>query len=64
MKEFEIVRSSTGDCIGCYFFHKPGICPPKLEKYNLPACIQGREHYIFKLKLETPSQEVITITIE
>lgn len=64
MKEFEIVRSQTGDCIGCYFFHKPGICPPKLKKYNLPACIQSGEHYIFKLKSETPLQEVITITIK
>ena len=64
MKEFEIVRSSTGDCIGCYFFHKPGNCLPKLKKYNLPVCIQSGEHYIFKLKSETPLQEVITITIK
>lgn len=64
MKEFEMIKSWNKDCIGCYFFHKPGSCLPKFKKYNLPACIQGGEHYIFKLKSETPSQKIINIIIE
>lgn len=64
MKEFEVIKSWNKDCIGCYFFHKPGSCLSKLKKYNLPACIQSGEHYIFKLKSETSLQEVIIITIE
>ncbi len=64
MKEFEVIKSRTKSCIGCYFFNKPGNCLPRLKKYNLPACIQNEEQYIFKLKSETLPQEVITITIE